>query len=62
VSKTAPNTIKFSDLPAIGAALGGGIFVGAITQPDGTHVAVDGMGSEYIFEAGEFERVEGGTA
>ncbi len=34
------NTIKFSELPAIGAALGGGIFVGAITQPDGTHVAV----------------------
>ena len=40
MSKTAPNTIKFSDLPAIGAALGGGIFVGAITQPDGTHAAV----------------------
>ncbi len=35
-----PNTIKFSDLPAIGAALGDGIFVGAITQPDGTHAAV----------------------
>ena len=40
MSKPTPNTIKFSDLPAIGAALGGGIFVGAITQTDGTHVAV----------------------
>ncbi len=40
MSKSTPNTIKFSDLPAIGAALGGGIFVGAITQPDGTHAAV----------------------
>jgi hypothetical protein len=33
-------TIKFSELPALGAPLDGGIFVGAITQPDGTHVAV----------------------
>ena len=40
MSKPNPNTIKFSDLPAIGAALGGGIFVGAITKSDGTHVAV----------------------
>ncbi len=40
MSKPTPSPIKFSELPAIGAALGGGIFVGAITQPDGTHVAV----------------------
>ncbi len=40
MSKQTLNTIKFSDLPDIGAALGGGIFVGAITQPEGTHVAV----------------------
>lgn len=40
MSKPSLNTIKFSDLPAIGAALCGGIFVGAITQPDGTHAAV----------------------
>jgi hypothetical protein len=33
-------TIKFSELPALGAPLGGGIFVGAITQPDGNNVAV----------------------
>jgi hypothetical protein len=34
------STINFSNLPALGAPLDGGIFVGAITQPDGTHVAV----------------------
>jgi hypothetical protein len=33
-------TIKFSELPALGAPLDGGIFVGAITQPDGNNVAV----------------------
>jgi hypothetical protein len=36
----AITTIKVSELPAIDAPLCGGIFVGAITQPDGTHVAV----------------------
>jgi hypothetical protein len=40
VSKPTLNSIKFSELPAIGTAHGDGIFVGAITQPDGTHVAV----------------------
>jgi len=33
-------TIAFADLPALGEPLNGGIFVGAITQPDGAHVAV----------------------
>jgi hypothetical protein len=36
--------------------------VAAITREGKASVAVDGMGSEYIFEAGEFERVEGGAA
>lgn len=30
----------FAALPALGQPLGGGIFAGIITQPDGTHVAV----------------------
>ena len=40
MSQPTTSTIKFPDLPAIGAALDGGIFVGAITQPNGTHSAV----------------------
>lgn len=34
----------------------------AITRVGKASVAVDGMGSEYIFEPGEFELVEGGVA
>jgi hypothetical protein len=33
-------SISFAKLPALGAPLDGGIFVGVITQPDGTHSAV----------------------
>jgi hypothetical protein len=33
-------SISFANLPALGAPLDGGIFVGAITQPDGTHSAI----------------------
>ena len=32
--------IEFSNLPTLGAPLAGGIFVGVITQPDGTHAAL----------------------
>lgn len=32
--------MKFKDIPALGQPLDGGIFVGIITQPDGTHCAV----------------------
>ena len=32
--------ITIATLPALGAPLAGGIFVGVITQPDGTHAAV----------------------
>ena len=32
--------ITFANLPALGAPLDGGIFVGVITQPDGAHSAV----------------------
>jgi hypothetical protein len=32
--------IQMSELPAIGAALGGGIFAGLSTKKDGTHCAV----------------------
>lgn len=35
-----PTQIQFANLPALGAPLAGGIFVGVITQPDGTHAAV----------------------
>ena len=33
-------SISLANLPALGAPLDGGIFVGVITQPDGTHSAV----------------------
>lgn len=33
-------TIKFSDLPALGADLHGGIFAGLTTRKDGSHCAV----------------------
>lgn len=33
-------TTTFSALPALGAPLDGGIFVGLVTQPDGTHAAI----------------------
>jgi hypothetical protein len=33
-------TTTLSALPALGAPLDGGIFVGLVTQPDGTHAAV----------------------
>jgi hypothetical protein len=33
-------SISFGNLPALGAPLDGGIFVGVITQPDGAHSAV----------------------
>ena len=33
-------TTTLSTLPALGAPLEGGIFVGLVTQPDGTHAAV----------------------
>lgn len=33
-------TISFAALPALGAALEGGIFAGVITKQDGTHCAV----------------------
>lgn len=33
-------TIKFADLPALGADLDGGTFAGIITKRDGTHCAV----------------------
>ncbi len=33
-------TTTLSTLPALGAPLDGGIFIGLITQPDGTHAAV----------------------
>jgi hypothetical protein len=32
--------MNLKDLPTLGAPLDGGIFVGVITQPDGTHSAV----------------------
>lgn len=32
--------MKFADLPALGAPLGGGIFAGLTTKKDGTHCAV----------------------
>lgn len=34
----------------------------AITREGKASVAVDGMASEYTFEVGEFEAVEGGAA
>jgi len=34
------STISLASLPAIGAALDGGIFAGLTTKPDGTHCAV----------------------
>jgi hypothetical protein len=37
---TSTTAISFTKLPAVGAPLDGGIFVGVITQPDGTHSAV----------------------
>ena len=40
MSDTTTPTIAFAELPALGEPLNGGIFVGAITQPDGTHAAV----------------------
>jgi hypothetical protein len=42
-------TVKFSDLPAIGADFAGGEFAGIHTKPDGTHWAVSrlpGFGSK----------------
>ena len=33
-------TIKFADLPTLGAPFEGGTFAGITTQPDGTHCAV----------------------
>ena len=33
-------TTTLSALPALGAPLDGGIFVGLVTQPDGTHAAI----------------------
>ncbi|MDI9234347.1 hypothetical protein [Limnohabitans lacus] len=33
-------SVSFANLPALGAPLDGGIFVGVITQPDDTHSAV----------------------
>lgn len=32
--------MKFTDLPALGEPLEGGVFAGIVTMPDGTHVAV----------------------
>jgi len=43
------NTVKFSELPALGADLDGGEFAGIHTKPDGTHWAVSrlpGFGSK----------------
>ena len=37
---TTLTQIQFANLPALGAPLAGGIFIGVITQPDGTHAAV----------------------
>jgi hypothetical protein len=37
---TSTTAISFANLPALGAPLDGGIFVGVITQSDGTHSAV----------------------
>ncbi|MDP3228368.1 MAG: hypothetical protein Q8N13_10390 [Acidovorax sp.] len=33
------STIRFAELPALGAPLAGGTFAGITTQPDGTHCA-----------------------
>ena len=33
-------SVSFANLPALGAPLDSGIFVGVITQPDGTHSAI----------------------
>ena len=33
-------SVSFANLPALGAPLDGGIFVGVITQQDGTHSAI----------------------
>lgn len=37
---TSTTSTSFAKLPTLGAPLEGGIFVGVITQPDGTHSAV----------------------
>jgi hypothetical protein len=37
---TQATTVRLSELPAIGAAMFGGVFAGLTTQPDGTHCAV----------------------
>jgi hypothetical protein len=39
-ASASTTTIKFAELPAVGNPLNGGIFIGAITQPDGSHAAV----------------------
>jgi protein involved in polysaccharide export with SLBB domain len=36
--------------------------IAAINSKGTASIALDGMASEYTFEAGEFERVEGGAA
>ena len=39
-STTAPESVSITALPAIGAELNGGTFVGLTTRKDGTHCAV----------------------